>query len=104
MIIVSEEGKRRKISEDILILMEHLTPIAKRLNGYEELLYLKRIIRNGSSAKRQRRVFRETGSMRALVDMLAEEFETGMPVVAPAKLEPQKAIDPYQNVASQCVA
>ena len=38
LIIVSEDGKRRKISEDILILMEHLKPVAKKLNSYEELL------------------------------------------------------------------
>jgi carboxylate-amine ligase len=79
MIIVNEEGKRRKISDDILNLMEHLAPIAKRLNCYEELSFLAEIIRQGSSAKRQRALFRQTQSLEAVVGALVNEFATGMP-------------------------
>jgi len=81
MIIVNEEGKRRKISDDVLNLMEHLAPVAKRLNSYEELAYLEQIIRNGSSAKRQRAVFRDAQSLEAVVDALVKEFETDSPVL-----------------------
>lgn len=76
MIIINEDGKRRKISEDIFNLIEHLAPVAKRLNSYEELLYLKEMIQNGSSAKRQRAVFRQTQSLQAVVDALMVEFES----------------------------
>jgi gamma-glutamyl:cysteine ligase YbdK (ATP-grasp superfamily) len=79
MIIVNEEGKKRKISDDILNLMEHLAPIAKRLNCYEELSFLAEIIRQGSSAKRQRALFRRTQSLEAVVGALVNEFATGMP-------------------------
>jgi carboxylate-amine ligase len=76
-IIVSEDGKRRKISEDILNLLEHLKPVAKRLNGYDDLLRVQEIIQRGCSAKRQRAVFQERTSLIAVVDSLIEEFETG---------------------------
>lgn len=79
MIIVNEEGKRRKISDDILNLMEHLAPIARRLNCHEELSFLAEIIRRGSSAKRQRALFRQTQSLEAVVGALVNEFATGMP-------------------------
>lgn len=75
LIIINEDGKRRRISEDILNPMEHLAPVAKRLNSYEELARLEGMIRNGSSAKRQRTVFQETGSMTAVVDALVKELE-----------------------------
>ena len=92
MIIVNEEGKRRKISDDILNLMEHLTPVAKRLNSTEELLSLEQIIRNGSSAKRQRAVFQREQSLDAVVDALMKEFQTDSPVLP----EPQAS---FQEVS-----
>ena len=79
LIIVSEDGKRRKISEDILNLLENLKPVAKSLNSSEELLSIQEIIRRGCSAKRQRSVFRENQSLPAVVDSLVKEFETGAP-------------------------
>lgn len=79
MIIVNDEGKRRKISDDILNLMEHLAPVAKRLNSYEELLYVEEIIRHGASAWRQRAVFQEEQSLQTVVDALVKEFETDKP-------------------------
>jgi len=82
LIIINEDGKRRKISEDVLNLIEHLTPVAKRLNSYEELLYLKEMIQNGSSAKRQRAVFKESESFQKVVDALMEEFEADRPILA----------------------
>lgn len=62
MIIINEDGKRRRIAEDILNLLEHLKPVAKRLNSYEELLGIEDIIQRGCSAKRQRAVFGERKS------------------------------------------
>jgi carboxylate-amine ligase len=79
MIIVNEEGKRQKISDDILNLMEHLAPVSKKLNSYEELRSVERIIRNGPSARRQRAVFERKQSLDAVVDSLVKEFETDFP-------------------------
>jgi carboxylate-amine ligase len=91
MIIVNEEGKRRKISDDILNLMEHLAPVAKRLNSTEELLSIEKIIRNGPSAKRQRAVFEREQSLEAVVDALAKEFDIDSPVYPEPRAEAQKA-------------
>jgi len=82
LIIVSEDGKRRMISEDILILMEHLKPVAKKLNSYEDLLSVQDIIQRGCSAKRQRAVFSRERSLPAVVDSLVKEFETDTPTPA----------------------
>jgi glutamate---cysteine ligase / carboxylate-amine ligase len=76
MIIVSEEGKRRKISDDILNLLEHLSPVAKSLNSHDELMRLETIIKDGSNAKRQRSVHRAKGNLEAVVDSLVKELET----------------------------
>ena len=85
MIIVNEEGKRRKIADDILNLLEHLAPVAKRLNSYEELLSLEQIIRNGSSARRQRAVFGREQSLNAVVDCLVKEFAADSPLTPEAQ-------------------
>lgn len=79
LIIVSEDGKRRRLSEDISNLLENLAPIAKRLNGLEELTRIKEMIGRPNSAERQRAVYRQKHSLAAVVDSVIEEFETDQP-------------------------
>jgi carboxylate-amine ligase len=76
MIIVGEDGQRRKISEDLLLLVERLRPVARRLNSEKELLMLKQMIRQGSSAMRQRSQFAATGSLPGVVKSLITEFQS----------------------------
>jgi carboxylate-amine ligase len=100
MIVVNEEGKRRKISEDILNLMEHLAPVAKRLNSYEELLSVEQIIRNGPSARRQRAVFQREQSLDAVVDALVKELEADSPSAPEARRDNFEKISAQRRSAS----
>ncbi len=61
-------GQRQKISESILQLIEKLSPTAISLNCIEELHYINQIIINGNGAQRQRNVFKETKSLRDVVN------------------------------------
>lgn len=78
-IIISEDGKRRRLAEDILNLLEHLAPVAKKLNGTEELMRIEEMIGRPNSAHRQRAVYRRKQNLAAVVDSVVEEFETDLP-------------------------
>lgn len=78
-VIISEDGRRRRLSEDVLILLENLTPVAKTLNSVEERLLNKEMIGRGNSAQRQRPVYRQKQELLAVVDSVVEEFETDRP-------------------------
>jgi carboxylate-amine ligase len=78
-IIVDESGGQRLLSEDIEELLTTLSPVAKALKGEEEMLRIREIIRHGSSYMRQRRVFKQTGSLKAVVDSLVKELKEDTP-------------------------
>lgn len=80
MIILDEHGQRRSIADDVHMLIERLLPVARRLNSEEELLYLREIIRRGTSATRQRVVYCQTSSFPAVVTALIKELETDQAV------------------------
>lgn len=67
ILITDLNGKKQKISEAVLDLVEKLSPIARSLNCLEELLYLKQIVANGNGAEKQRRVFNKTESLKEVV-------------------------------------
>lgn len=73
-IIIHADGQSQKISESILELIENLTPTAIKLNCYEELQYVKHIVKNGNGAQRQRDIFIETQSLRDVVIASINEF------------------------------
>jgi glutamate---cysteine ligase / carboxylate-amine ligase len=54
-------------------LIELVTPYADRLGCLTQLHYLDDIIDNGTGAARQRKVFEQTGDLRAVVDFLIEQ-------------------------------
>jgi gamma-glutamyl:cysteine ligase YbdK (ATP-grasp superfamily) len=58
----------------VLQLIETLRPVARQLNSEDELLYLKEILRRGTSATRQRVVYCQTGSLAAVVNVLVREL------------------------------
>lgn len=68
------DGKRKKISESILELIEILSPIAENLNCLEELKFLNQIITYGNGAQRQKKYFLETGSLEQVVALTRQEF------------------------------
>lgn len=75
IIIVNEQGKKQKISESIVELIENLGSTAKKLNCYEELQSVYQILDKGNGAKRQREIYAETLSFRDIVKNTINEFE-----------------------------
>jgi carboxylate-amine ligase len=72
-------GKQEQVPLRLLAeeLIELVGDVADRLGTREEIEYIKTMVDQGSSADRQLRKFNETGSMQAVVDMLAEETVMG---------------------------
>lgn len=75
-LIISEDGKKRRLSEDVSILLDNLLPVAKRLDSVNELMLIKEMIDRGNSAQRQRAIYRRRQDLNAVVDFVIEEFET----------------------------
>ncbi len=76
--LIAKEGEeRRPVREEVEKLLEILKPVSVSLNCSEELASVREILQNGSSAVRQRKVFRETRSLKAVVDSLIEELKGG---------------------------
>lgn len=79
-IIMDEDGRLARLSDEIEQLLETLTPVAKRLGSSEELNRVRDIMQHGPSYLRQRAVLRETGSIKAVVDCLVTELRENRPV------------------------
>jgi carboxylate-amine ligase len=78
-IIVDENGGQRLLSEDIEELVTRLQPVARNLRCEEELLGIRNILRSGPSYTRQRRVFKQTGSLKDVVLSLHRELKDDTP-------------------------
>lgn len=74
-IILREGEDRRPLREEIEQLLETLAPVASSLECAEELSYIKQILRDGSSASRQRAVFAKTRSLQTVVESLINEMK-----------------------------
>jgi carboxylate-amine ligase len=79
-IIIREGEDRRPLKEEIEKLLEILKPVAATLDCAEELSWARDILRTGSSATRQRRIFSETRSLKAVVDTLIAELQENRPI------------------------
>lgn len=73
--IATGDGKRQNISESVQQLIERLSPTARSLNCYEELQHLHQIIANGNGAQKQRNIFKETQTLREVVNAAIGDFE-----------------------------
>jgi glutamate---cysteine ligase / carboxylate-amine ligase len=82
IITTDSGGQRQKISESILQLVELLSPTAISLNCIDELQYIKHIITNGNGAQRQRNIFKETQSLRDVVNASIKEFELNTAMIS----------------------
>jgi len=69
---------RLKIRDEIERLFEMLQPYAARLNNQEPFSYVRQMLKQGSSARRQRAVFRSRGSLQAVVDSLVSELQNSL--------------------------
>ncbi len=81
-------GKRRPLGDDLADVMERLIPIAREYGDEKYLKPLMRVDKIESGAERQRRVYRDTGNWKALIEdmvkRLDEELDAGQPRTAPA--------------------
>ena len=73
-------GKEEEVSLRSLIeeLLEIIDDVLDQLGTRQELEYVRTILREGTSADRQLRKYQETGSLKAVVDALAEETMMGL--------------------------
>lgn len=73
-------GKKAEIpTRDLIIeLLEFVDDVVDELDSREEINYIHRILDEGTSADRQLRVYRETGDLRAVVDLLIRETLEGV--------------------------
>jgi len=69
-----EQVPLRFLMEEILELIDD---VVDKLGTRQEIEYIRTMLKEGSSADRQLRKYQETGSMEAVVDMLAEETIMG---------------------------
>ena len=75
-------GKKREVpTQDLLIeLLEFVDDVAGELGTTDEIRYVYEIIRRGTGADRQLAVFKETGSLKDVVQYVIDETEAGGPV------------------------
>jgi carboxylate-amine ligase len=77
-------GKQTEVpmKELAVELLEFIDDVVDALGSRKEVEYLETITREGTSADRQIRVWKETGHLHAVVDSVAAETIAGVPVVA----------------------
>jgi glutamate---cysteine ligase / carboxylate-amine ligase len=73
-------GKQTEVPARDLVLeyLEFVDDVVDELDSREELNYIHEILKNGSGADRQLRVFQETGDLKKVVDYIIEETEAGL--------------------------
>src|SRR5208337_2771776 len=73
-------GKQKEVPARDLVLeyLEFVDDVVDELDSRQELEYIHEILRMGSGADRQLRVFQETGDLTKVVDYIIEETETGI--------------------------
>jgi carboxylate-amine ligase len=81
-VITTAEGDHAPLREDVPRLLESLAPIAARLDCAAELSDVRRILDEGASYERQRRVYRETRRLPDVVADLARELREEVMAVA----------------------
>jgi carboxylate-amine ligase len=73
-IITDDDGNLKSLAEDIDELVDTLTPVAKRLNGHDELIKVRNILSDGPSFKRQRKLYEDTADYKKVMQHLVEEL------------------------------
>jgi carboxylate-amine ligase len=73
-------GKQTEVPERDLVeeYLAFVDDVLDELDSREEVEYIREILKMGTGADRQLRVFRESGDMRAVMDYIIEETELGV--------------------------
>ena len=76
-------GKQTEVpmKELAVELLDFIDDVVDTLGSRKEVEYLETIIREGTSADRQIRVWKRTGHLHTVVDSVASETIAGVPVV-----------------------
>lgn len=80
-IVVDSGVSALPVRDEIERLLVALEPVACRLGVTEELARVSLILSTGPGYSRQRAVFRRTGSLAAVTDLLISELETDLPML-----------------------
>lgn len=78
IVVTDLKGTRNQIADEIYKLVDTVSPIAKSLDNYEELQYIKQILTKGNGAMQQRKIFAESQSLQKLVEIGSEDFLANM--------------------------
>ena len=79
IIILDADNHERLMTDDLHVLLDRLTPVARRLGCEEELRAVADIPRNGASYERQRRVMHaHDGDLVAVVDSVVRELRADL--------------------------
>jgi carboxylate-amine ligase len=79
IVILDSHGNEALVTDDLLVLLERLEPVAARLGCVDELMGVHTILDKGASYQRQLAVAASTGSLKAVVDSLVSELRDGVP-------------------------
>ena len=79
-VLVDTEGHTAPLRREVLNWIEKLRPEAGRIGTERSFATLERMVEQGCSYERQRRVFRKAGSLKAVAEALVEEFRSNRPV------------------------
>src|SRR5712692_4763204 len=73
-------GKQTEVPERELIeeYLEFVDDVLDELDSRKEVEYVRKILKMGTGADRQLKVYRKTGDMKAVVDYIIEETEVGL--------------------------
>lgn len=76
LVITSRETDEAWVKDELAQMVEELAPIARELGCFNELQLIHEIIDGGAGYERQRRLFKETGSWREVVEETCRELRT----------------------------
>jgi len=85
-IIVDDDGNLRPVRDCIVELVGELEPVAKHLDCAAELAGVLDMVEEGPSARRQREIVAQGGTLVDVVDALVVELRTDRPVHAPLRV------------------
>ena len=75
IVILDGNCREELVTDDLHRLLEQLQPVARDLDCVDELAGIENIITGGASYQRQRKVYRETHSMRDVVASVVAELD-----------------------------
>ncbi len=75
-LVTDESGGQQRFRTVLEEMLESLAPVSEALGSWPYLKTIERMLETGSSADRQRRVFRETNSLEAVVMSLEQELRS----------------------------